>query len=391
MKSKYFDHAATTPVRNEVIEEMVPFFNEIYGNASSVHLPGQKAAGAVDDARQKIADLIGADRSEEIIFTSGGTEADNLAIKGAAMALKDKGNHIITSTIEHHAVLHTCEYLEKHLGFDVTYLEVDENGFVDPEKLRKSIRDDTILISIMMANNEIGTIEPVEEIAEIAEEYDILFHTDAVQAAGQIPVDVVKQNIDMLSLSAHKFNGPKGVGALYVKKGIKLVPQSSGGAQERKRRAGTENVPGIVGMGKAAEIAKAEIMDKFEKLSSLRDELINRIFLDIDDVLLNGPRGKDRLPGNVNITFKYIEGESILLNLNMMDVAASTGSACASGSLDPSHVILALGRPHELAHGSIRFSLGYGNDQEDIDYLMEVLPGIINRLREMSPLYAKKK
>lgn len=391
MKSKYFDHAATTPVRNEVIEEMVPFFNEIYGNASSVHLPGQKAAGAVDDARQKIADLIGADRSEEIIFTSGGTEADNLAIKGAAMALKDKGNHIITSTIEHHAVLHTCEYLEKHLGFDVTYLEVDENGFVDPEKLRKSIRDDTILISIMMANNEIGTIEPVAEIAEIAEEYDILFHTDAVQAAGQIPVDVVKQNIDMLSLSAHKFNGPKGVGALYVKKGIKLVPQSSGGAQERKRRAGTENVPGIVGMGKAAEIAKAEIMDKFEKLSSLRDELINRIFSDIDDVLLNGPRGKDRLPGNVNITFKYIEGESILLNLNMMDVAASTGSACASGSLDPSHVILALGRPHELAHGSIRFSLGYGNDQEDIDYLMDVLPGIINRLREMSPLYAKKK
>jgi len=391
MKSKYFDHAATTPVRSEVMEEMLPFFTDIYGNASSVHLPGQKAAGVVDDARQKIADLIGADRSEEIIFTSGGTEADNLAIKGTAMALKDKGKHIITSSIEHHAVLHTCQFLEKHLGFDVTYLEVDKEGFVDLEMLRKSIREDTILISIMMANNEIGTIEPVEEIAEIAEEHDILFHTDAVQAVGQIPIDVVKQNIDMLSLSAHKFNGPKGVGALYVKKGIKLVPQSSGGAQERKRRAGTENVPGIVGMGKAAELAKKEMMEKADKLSSMRDDLISRIFSDIDDVLLNGPEGKNRLPGNINITFKFIEGESILLNLNMMDIAASTGSACASGSLDPSHVILALGRSHELAHGSIRFSLGYGNDQEDIEYLMEVLPGIINRLREMSPLYAKKK
>ncbi|ACL69644.1 cysteine desulfurase NifS [Halothermothrix orenii] len=387
MKNIYLDNAATTPVAPEVIKVMEPYFNIYYGNPSSVHTPGQDAARAVSEAREKVAELIGARDEREIIFTSGGTEADNLAIKGVAMSLQDRGKHIITSSVEHHAVLHTCEYLEKYLGFDVTYLPVDEKGFVDPSKVEEAIREDTILISIMLANNEIGTIQPVKEIAKIANEHDIYFHTDAVQAIGQIPVDVEKLGVDLLSLSGHKFNGPKGVGALYIRKGVKLAPQMSGGAQERRRRAGTENVPGIVGLGKAAEMAAHNLEEKRLKLKKLRDKLINGIENEIDEVYLNGPRGEDRLPNNVNFCFRYIEGESILLNLDMMGIAGSSGSACTSGSLDPSHVLLAIGRPHEIAHGSLRLTLGYNNTEEEVDYVLEVLPGIIKKLRAMSPLF----
>ncbi len=387
MEGLYFDHAATTPVRPEVVEAMQPYFTDFYGNPSSVHAFGQKAARAIEAAREEIARLIGAERPEEIIFTGGGTEADNLAIKGIAMAQKDKGKHIITTTIEHHAVLHACQFLERHLDYDVSYLSVNEDGLIDLQELKSALREDTVLITIMSANNEVGAIQPVREIGEIARKNNIYFHTDAVQTVGQIDVDVVQDKIDLLSLSAHKFNGPKGVGALYLKKGIKIVPQMSGGAQEGRKRSGTENVPAIVGMGEAAKLANANLEKKQAKYSRLRDLLIERIEKEIPDVLLNGPRGDKRLPGNVNITFRYIEGESILLNLDMLNIAASTGSACASGSLDPSHVLLAMGRPHELAHGSIRFSLGYGNSEEDIDKLMKDLPEIIQRLRNMSPLY----
>lgn len=387
MNKIYLDHAATTPVAPEVFKAMEPYLTQFYGNPSSIYSIAQKAAMAVSEAREKVADLIGADDEREIIFTSGGTEADNLAIKGAAMALQNKGKHIITSKIEHHAVLHTCEYLEKYLGFDITYLDVDDEGFVSPESVAEAIREDTILVTIMMANNEIGTIEPIKEIGEIVEKHDIYFHTDAVQAVGQIPVDVNELKVDLLSLSAHKFNGPKGVGALYIRKGTRIVPQISGGAQERKRRAGTENVPGIVGLGKAAEIAGEKLESKAEEVSRLRDKLIQGIEEKIDEVVLNGPRGKDRLPNNVNFCFRYVEGESILLNLDMLGIAASSGSACTSGSLDPSHVLLAIGRPHEIAHGSLRLTLGLDNTEEDIDYLLEVLPGIIQKLRDMSPLY----
>lgn len=387
MNKIYLDHAATTPVAPEVFKAMEPYLTQFYGNPSSIYSIAQKAAMAVSEAREKVAALIGADDEREIIFTSGGTEADNLAIKGAAMALQNKGKHIITSKIEHHAVLHTCEYLEKYLGFDITYLDVDDEGFVSPESVAEAIREDTILVTIMMANNEIGTIEPIKEIGEIVEKHDIYFHTDAVQAVGQIPVDVNELKVDLLSLSAHKFNGPKGVGALYIRKGTRIVPQISGGAQERKRRAGTENVPGIVGLGKAAEIAGEKLESKAEEVSRLRDKLIQGIEEKIDEVVLNGPRGKDRLPNNVNFCFRYVEGESILLNLDMLGIAASSGSACTSGSLDPSHVLLAIGRPHETAHGSLRLTLGLDNTEEDIDYLLEVLPGIIQKLRDMSPLY----
>lgn len=387
MNKIYLDHAATTPVASEVFKAMEPYLTQFYGNPSSIYSIAQKAAMAISEAREKVADLIGADDEREIIFTSGGTEADNLAIKGAAMALQNKGKHIITSKIEHHAVLHTCEYLEKYLGFDITYLDVDDEGFVSPESVAEAIREDTILVTIMMANNEIGTIEPIKEIGEIVEKHDIYFHTDAVQAVGQIPVDVNELKVDLLSLSAHKFNGPKGVGALYIRKGTRIVPQISGGAQERKRRAGTENVPGIVGLGKAAEIAGEKLESKAEEVSRLRDKLIQGIEEKIDEVVLNGPRGKDRLPNNVNFCFRYVEGESILLNLDMLGIAASSGSACTSGSLDPSHVLLAIGRPHEIAHGSLRLTLGLDNTEEDIDYLLEVLPSIIQKLRDMSPLY----
>ena len=383
----YFDHAATAPVHPEVMEVMKPYFTEIYGNPSSVHSFGQDAARAMNSAREKVAAIIGADEEREIIFTSGGTEADNFAIKGVAMALDDKGKHIITSNIEHHAVLHTCEFLEENFGYEVTYLPVDDNGFVEPEAVRQSIRDDTILITIMMANNEVGTIQPISEIGEIARENNIYFHTDAVQAIGQIPVDVNELNVDLLSMSGHKFNGPKGIGALYLRNGVKIVPQMRGGAQERDKRASTQNVSGIVGMGKAAEIAKEELNNKSRKLSRLRDKLIDGILNNIDEVVLNGPRGEKRLPGNVNVCFRYVEGESILLNLDSKRVAASSGSACTSGSLDPSHVLLALGLSSEVAHGSLRLSLGINNNEEQVDYFLDIIPGIIERLREMSALY----
>lgn len=387
MNKIYMDHAATTPVAPEVYKAMEPYFRDNYGNPSSIYSLAQDAARAVNEARSKIASLIGARNDSEIIFTGGGTEADNLAIKGVAMALREKGKHIITSKIEHHAVLHTCEYLEKYHDFEVTYLDVDEEGFISPEKVKEVIRNDTILVSIMMANNEIGTIEPIKEIAEIVKKHGIYFHTDAVQAVGQIPVDVEELKVDLLSLSSHKLNGPKGVGALYVRKGTRIVPQMSGGAQERRRRAGTENVPGIVGLGKAAELAQKNLETKMLDLSRLRDKLIQGIEDNIDEVILNGPRGDKRLPNNVNFCFRYIEGESILLNLDMMGIAASSGSACTSGSLDPSHVLLAIGRSHEIAHGSLRLTLGLYNTEEDVDYLIKVLPGIIQKVREMSPLY----
>ncbi|MFW5986505.1 MAG: cysteine desulfurase family protein, partial [Halanaerobiales bacterium] len=342
---------------------------------------------AIEEARERLKQLLSADHREEIIFTGSGTEADNLAIKGVGMVLKDEGNHIITSAIEHHAVIHTCEFMEKQLGFEVTYLPVDKNGFVSVHDLEKAIRDDTVLISIMMANNEIGTIQPIKKIAAVARKYGIYMHTDAVQAIGQIPVAVNHLGVDLLSLSAHKFNGPKGVGALYVRKGTRLVPQMRGGAQEKKRRASTENVAGIVGLGKAAEIAAKNLEDKSNKMTRFRDRLIAGIEENIDQVILNGPRGDKRLPNNVNFCFRYIEGESILLRLDMKGIAASSGSACTSGSLDPSHVLLAIGLSHEVAHGSLRLSLGINNNEEDIEYLLSVLPEVIEQLRSMSPLY----
>ncbi len=383
----YFDHAGTTPVDDKVLNEMIPYFSEKYGNPSSIYEEGQEAERALNRAREEIKKLVNAKKENEIIFTGSGTEADNLAIKGVAMALSDRGRHIITSEIEHHAVLHTCEFLEEHFDFDVTYLTVDEKGFIDPAELRDSIRSDTILITIMMANNEIGTIQPVEKIGEIARENDIYFHTDAVQAAGQLKIDVQDLNVDMLSLSAHKINGPKGVGALYVKEGTNIIPQMTGGAQERDRRASTENVPGIVGFGTAARLTRKRLTEKNKQLTEMRDRIITFVMEEIDDVILNGPRGDDRLPNNTNFCFRYIEGESILLNLDMHGIAASSGSACTSGSLEPSHVLLAIGLSHEIAHGSLRLTLGMGNTHEDLDHLFDVLPGVIQKLRDMSPLY----
>ncbi len=386
MNKIYLDHAATTPIAPEVFAAMEPYLKEYYGNPSSIYTLGQQAAQAISEAREKVANAIGA-KEEEIIFTGGGSESDNTALKGAAFALKDKGRHIITSKIEHPAILSTCQQLEKYFGFDITYLDVDNEGFVDPDDVKKALRDDTILVTIMMANNEIGTIEPIKEIARIVKERDVYFHTDAVQAVGQIPIDVNELGVDMLSMSSHKINGPKGVGALYVRKGVKILPLIAGGAQERNRRAGTENVAGIVGFGKAIELAAENLEENAAYLRNLRDRLINGIENNIDDVILNGPRGEHRLPNNVNFSFRYIEGESILLNLDMLGIAASSGSACSSGSLDPSHVLLAIGHSHETAHGSIRFSLGKGNNEKEIDYVLEVVPGIIKKIREMSPLY----
>lgn len=384
MNNIYLDHAATTPLREEVIEAIQPYLNRDFANPASSHLPGQEAFQAVEEAREKLADLINAKNAEEIIFTSGGTESDNLAVKGTAMALKHRGNHIITSRIEHHAVLDSCKFLEKHLGFKVTYLEVDSKGFIVPERLEEAIQDDTILISIMTANNEIGTIQNLNSLSRIAAEYDILFHTDAVQAAGQIEIDVQNMGIDLLSLSAHKFNGPKGVGILYAKNGVELIPQLSGGSQERNRRAGTVNVPGVVGMGKAAELAKNELETKKENLLNLREYFLDRIFSEFNEVILNGAKNKNRLPGNINISFKNIDGQSILFNLSLHDIAASTGSACASGSISNSHVLNAISLDKDYIDGAIRFSLGYGNTKEEIDKVMQVLPGIIKRLEELN-------
>jgi len=382
------DHAATTYTKEEVLQEMLPFFTEHFGNPSSVHSFGRDAKKHLDVARDRVAKAIGA-LPEEIYFTGGGSEADNWAVKGTAYANRHKGNHIITTSIEHHALLHTCEYLEKE-GFEVTYLPVDKYGMVSVDDVRNAITDKTILISIMYANNEIGTVQPIAEIGKLAREKGIYFHTDAVQAVGSIPINVKEQNIDMLSLSAHKFYGPKGVGALYIRKGVKLLSFVHGGAQERGRRAGTENVPGIVGLGKAIELAVDNLPENSKRIASLRDRLIKGVLEKIPYSILNGHPEK-RLPGNANFCFRYIEGESLLLNLDMKGIAASSGSACTSGSLDPSHVLLAIGLPHEIAHGSLRLSLGDVNTEEDVDYVLNVLPEIVDRLRQMSPLYEKIK
>ena len=379
----YLDNAATTAVSPEVLTAMLPYFTECYGNPSSIHSTGRDAHKAVDAARRQVAAAINADPAE-IYFTAGGSESDNWAIKGTAFAKRDKGNHIITTAIEHHAVLHTCQWLEKQ-GFEVTYLPVDENGLVSVEDVEKAITDKTILISVMAANNEIGTIEPIAEIGALARSRGILFHTDAVQAVGAIPLDVKAMNIDMLSMSGHKFHGPKGIGALYVRKGVRLDTLIAGGAQERGKRAGTENLPGIVGIGKAIEIATRDMEANAARMTALRDKLIHGILESIPDVRLNGHPTR-RLPNNVNVSVRYIEGEALLLRLDLAGIAGSSGSACTSGSLDPSHVLLAIGLPHEIAHGSLRLTLGTDTTEADIDEVLDKLPGIVKNLRDMSVL-----
>ena len=382
----YMDNSATTPVQKEVAEELIPYLIENFGNPSSIYDLGKTSKDAVENARKKVASAIGAEENE-IFFTSGGTESDNWAIKGIAFANRNKGKHIITSSIEHHAVLHTCEWLEGQ-GFEVTYLPVDKYGMVSPEDLKNAIQDDTILISIMLANNEIGTIQPVEEIGKIARENRVYFHTDAVQAIGHVPIDVQKMNIDLLSLSGHKFQGPKGCGALYIRKGTKIETLLHGGAQERKRRAGTENVPAIAGLGKAIELATSEIEESNKTLLALRERLIKGL-LKIPKTHLNG-HPTQRLANNVNVTFEYIEGESLLLLLNAKGIYASTGSACNSSSLEPSHVLTACGVPHEIVHGSLRLSLGKMNTEKDVDRVLAILPEIVQKLRNMSPLTPKE-
>lgn len=383
-KCIYMDNAATTQVYPEVFEAMKPYFTEFYGNPSSIYSFAGNSKKAVEDSRKTIADFLGA-KTEEIYFTGGGSESDNWALKATADAYGNKGKHIITSKIEHHAILHTCEYLEKK-GFEVTYLDVDENGFVNPVDVEKAIRLDTILISIMTANNEIGTIEPIAEIGKIAKEHGVLFHTDAVQAFGHIPMNVDEMNIDMLSASGHKINGPKGIGIMYIRKGVKIGSFVHGGAQERQRRAGTHNVPGIVGIGKAVELARDNMKERMEYETKLRDHLISRVMEEIPYAKLNGDKVK-RLPNNVNVCFRFIEGESMLILLDQNGVCGSSGSACTSGSLDPSHVLLAIGLPHEIAHGSLRLTLSEKNTMEEVDFTVDKLKGIIERLRSMSPLY----
>lgn len=380
----YMDNAATTAVKPEVFEKMKPYFMENYSNPSSVYSFAGEAKKAVDDARDIIAGALNA-KAAEIYFTGGGSEADNWAIKATAEAYKNKGKHIITSAIEHHAVLHTCGWLERH-GYEVTYLPVDENGTVSPEKVEEAIRPDTILISIMFANNEIGTIEPIKEIGEIAEKHGVLFHTDAVQAFGHVPIDVQEMHIDMLSASGHKFHGPKGIGFMYMRNGLKLGSFIHGGAQERSRRAGTHNVPGIVGMGEAARIAMEQLGANAVKETEVRDYLIARVEKEIPYIKVNGHR-ENRLPNNINICFRFIEGESLLIMLDQKGICASSGSACTSGSLDPSHVLLAIGLPHEIAHGSLRLTISEDTTKEDADFVVDNLKSIVERLRSMSPLY----
>ena len=380
----YLDNAATTKTAPEVVEAMLPYFTENYGNPSSVYSFAAGNKNEVDRQREVIAEILGA-KANEIYFTAGGSEADNWALKAAAEAYASKGNHIITTKIEHHAILHTAEYLEKH-GCEVTYLDVDEDGLIDLEQLKAAIRPETILISVMFANNEIGTIEPVKEIGEIAREHGILFHTDAVQAFGQVPINVDECCIDMLSASGHKLNGPKGIGFLYIRKGVKIRSFIHGGAQERKRRAGTENVPGIIGMGAAAKRAADTMKERTEREAELRDHLIARVLEEIPHCRLNGHRTK-RLPNNANFSFQFVEGESLLIRLDMKGICGSSGSACTSGSLDPSHVLLAIGLPHEIAHGSLRLTLGEDTTKEDIDYTVDALKEIVAGIREMSPLY----
>ena len=380
----YLDNAATTKTAPEVVEAMLPYFTEHFGNPSSVYGFAAANKEVITRQREIIADTLGA-KSNEIYFTAGGSESDNWALIATAEAYASKGKHLITSKIEHHAILHTCEYLEKK-GFEVTYLDVDEHGIVDLEQLKSAIREDTILISIMYANNEIGTIQPIREIGAIAHEHGILFHTDAVQAFGQVPINVDEDQIDMLSASGHKLNGPKGIGFLYIRKGVKIRSFIHGGAQERRRRAGTENVPGIVGFGKAVERAVSTMEARTKKERELRDYLIERIEKEIPYCRLNGDRTK-RLPNNVNFSFRFIEGESLLIMLDMKGICASSGSACTSGSLDPSHVLLAIGLPHEIAHGSLRMTLSEETTKEDLDYVVENLKEIVGNLRSMSPLY----
>lgn len=383
-KFVYLDHAATTPARPEVVEAMLPYFTEKFWNPSSVYSPAAENKQAIDQCRDLIGKTLGTE-GKNIYFTAGGSESDNWALKAAAEAYETKGKHIITSKIEHHAILHTCDYLESR-GFEITYIDVDENGILKLDQLEEAIRPDTILISIMFANNEIGTIQPVKEIGEIARKHGVIFHTDAVQAYGQIPINVDEYGIDMLSASGHKLNGPKGIGFLYIRKGLKLRSFIHGGAQERKRRAGTENVSGIIGLGKAVEIAFDTMEERTAKEREVRDYAIDRILAEIPYCRLNGDRRK-RLPNNINISFQFIEGESLLIMLDMAGICASSGSACTSGSLDPSHVLLAIGLPHEIAHGSLRMTLGEETTKEDMDYVIDKLKEIVDKLRSMSPLY----
>ena len=380
----YLDHAATTAARPEVVEAMLPYFTEKYGNPSSIYSLGSETKAAITHAREIMAKSIGT-TSENIYFTAGGSESDNWALVATAEAYASKGKHIITSKIEHHAILHTCDYLVSR-GYEITYIDVDENGVIKLDQLKAAIRPDTILISVMFANNEIGTIQPIEEIGAIAKAHGILFHTDAVQAYCQVPIDVDKMHIDMLSISGHKINGPKGIGFLYIRKGVKIRSFIHGGAQERKRRAGTENVPSIVGLGKAVEMAVAGMEERTAKEIELRDRMIDAIYKRIPYARLNGDRTR-RLPNNVNFSFQFVEGESMLIMLDMAHICASSGSACTSGSLDPSHVLLAIGLPHEIAHGSLRLTLGYDNTQEEIDGVVDEIEKIVARLRSMSPLY----
>ena len=384
-KMVYMDHSATTATDPDVVKAMLPWFSLMYGNPSSLYKIALESKTAIDDARKKVASALGAE-PEEIYFTSGGTESDNWALVGVAFANRKKGDHIITSAIEHHAVLHTCKYLEKQ-GFKVTYLPVDKDGRIQTDDLRAAITDRTILVSVMFANNEIGTIQPVKEIGSVCRERGVLFHTDAVQAVGNLSIDVAEMKIDLLSLSAHKFYGPKGVGALYIRKGVRIDSYLHGGAQERRKRAGTENVPGIVGLGVAIEKAVQNIDNNVSRIRTLRDKLLDKILDEIPNTRLNGDRN-DRLPGNINISFQFIEGESLLLLLDNAGIAASTGSACSSGSLEPSHVLLATGLPAEIAHGSLRLTLGLENTDEDVSYVFSEIKKAVERLRVMSPLYA---
>ncbi|MFA9463895.1 MAG: cysteine desulfurase NifS [Velocimicrobium sp.] len=383
-KKIYLDNAATTKVRSEVVEEMLPYFTELYGNPSSVYEFASQNKKVVNDVRDTIANSLHAN-AQDIYFTAGGSESDNWALKAAAEAYKEKGNHIITSKIEHHAILHTCDWLKKQ-GFEISYVDVDENGVLKLDELEKAIRPTTILISIMFANNEIGTIQPIKEIGELAKKHEILFHTDAVQAYGQVPIDVEELHIDMLSASGHKLNGPKGIGFLYIKKGLKLRSFIHGGAQERHRRAGTENVPAIVGLGKAVEIAVETMEERTREEIRLRDLLIDRVLKEVPYTRLNG-NWSNRLPNNANLSFQFIEGESLLIMLDMKNICASSGSACTSGSLDPSHVLLAIGLPHEIAHGSLRLTLSHETTEDEINYTVESIREIVDKLRKMSPLY----
>ena len=387
MRNVYLDYSATTPVKEEVLKEMIPYFTEKFGNPSSLYDKGLEAKDAVNHAREQVAALINAE-PREVFFTAGGTEADNWAVFGVCDKLKEKGNHIITTKIEHHAMLHSCAFLEKQ-GFEVTYLDIDKDGRVNLEQLKNSITDKTILISVMMVNNEIGTVQPIKEIAEIAKAHKIIFHTDAVQALGNVPIDVKELGVDLMSMSSHKIYGPKGEGALFIRKGLKISNYLHGGAQESGRRAGTENLTGIVGFGKAAELAKTNFEEHVKHCSSLRDYLVDRILKEIPDTILNGTMN-GRHPGNANITFKYIEGERILLLLNQFGISVSTGSACSSKSLEPSHVLTALGVPVEMIHGTVRFTVGDFTTKEDIDYVVDALKTIVTRLRELSPINEKK-